>query len=202
MRKVLSTLMFLVTAAPIFPGFCAAGTITYDVNQTIGGGSVVGTVETDGTTSGALNASNITAWNLTLTGLQGSTFTLTNSNSGVFVSGSDVTATPTNLFFNFSGTDDGYLLFQASFGSGTHYWGLATSTTGLLLQGQTVVPGTVFDSPQTYQYEAESGNQIIGTVHTNGAVPEPSSFAPFIIVGISLVMGAYRRQRAARSVTS
>jgi hypothetical protein len=48
----------------------ANATISYSVNQTIGGGSVVGSIQTDGS-PGVLGASDITGWNLLLTGLGG-----------------------------------------------------------------------------------------------------------------------------------
>ena len=74
---------------------CNAG-ITYDVNLTIGQGSVVGTITTDGNT-GVLDAGDITAWNLQLNGV-GATFNLTNLNSNVYTDGGDLTATKSNLF--------------------------------------------------------------------------------------------------------
>jgi hypothetical protein len=70
----------------------------------------------------------------------GASFNLTNSNSGVFVSGSDVTATVTDLFFNYSGTDNGHLLFQVSFGNGFNYYCDSASLTALCFQGASVVP--------------------------------------------------------------
>ncbi len=46
----------------------AANATVYQFNQTIGAGSVTGNITTDGTVE-TLAAHNITAWNLTLTGL-------------------------------------------------------------------------------------------------------------------------------------
>src|ERR1019366_3589762 len=78
---------------------CSAATITYDVNRTIGAGSVIGFVETDGTI-GVLSASNILDWNLVLNEGTNPTFDilgpLSGSNSVVGVVGADLSATATN----------------------------------------------------------------------------------------------------------
>src|SRR5580693_7382167 len=76
----------------------SASALTYDVDYAIGAGSVVGTVETDGNT-GTLVASDITAWDLTLNGI-GASYTITSgdSDAALFLGGSDVTATKTDLY--------------------------------------------------------------------------------------------------------
>ena len=53
------------SASALLGGALQAAPITYNVNQTIGAGSVVGTVETDGTL-GVLGTANFIAWNLAL----------------------------------------------------------------------------------------------------------------------------------------
>ena len=104
---------FLIT---VFLTLCAAtanaATITYDVDRTIGDGSVTGFIETDGTL-GDLFAANISDWSLTLTAPDpsnpGSVISDTISKSGndsVFIAGSlnttPVSATPTQLLYDFS----------------------------------------------------------------------------------------------------
>ncbi len=151
---------------------CIASPITYDIDQTIGEGSVTGTIQTDGAT-GILSSTDIIGWNLELNGV-GASFNLTNSNSGVFVSGSDVTATATDLLFNYSGTDNGHLLFQVSFGDGFNYYCDSPSLTTLCLQGASVVPQ--FFTDLSAQFASLTGNQIIATVPSS-AVPEPAAAA-------------------------
>ena len=131
----------ILFAMLLMVGVATASPITYSVNRTIGTGSVTGTIQTDGTI-GALTAANITDWNLTLNdGI--STFILTGplsgNNSHVFTTGNDVSATASALSFNFSGVDNGYFLFQVSFGSGQHYYCTATSA-GVCSAGERVVP--------------------------------------------------------------
>jgi hypothetical protein len=76
--------------------------ITYDFDLTVGAGSVSGTITTDGTIGG-IGAGNIAGWNLTLADGT-NTLVLTPFNSSVTVSGccgGALTATPTDLAFNF-----------------------------------------------------------------------------------------------------
>ena len=166
---------------------CGAGPITYSVNQTIGLGNVTGSIQTDGTT-GVLGAGNIIGWNLELNGV-GASLNLTNLNSVVFVSGADVTATTGDLFFNFSGADQGLLLFQVSLFSGTQYY-CDSAAVGACFQGKTVAPQSIFD-PSAQHVPAE-GNQIIGIAGSTGSVPEPATLA---LLGLGLAGLAATRRR-------
>jgi hypothetical protein len=90
------------------------GPITYYVNQTVGSGSLTGDIVTDGTL-GTLSANNIVDWNLLLNAGSGATYQLTGpsllsgGNSGLspgVVVG--LSATSTQLLFNFSATQDAF----------------------------------------------------------------------------------------------
>jgi hypothetical protein len=157
---------------------CSANPITYNVNQTIGGGNVIGTIQTDGTT-GVLAAANIIAWNLDLNGV-GASFNTTDANSMVAVVGNDVTATLTDLLFDFSGPAGDYLLFERVLFLGAHYYCDATAN-GTCFQGSSVAPEAVSDP--SFQNVAVSGNQVIATV------PEPAALALFSagLAGIGLM---------------
>lgn len=156
-------------------GELKASDITYDVNLPFGVGGIVGTITTDGNT-GVLGASDILGWNLIGTG-NGASFNWLNTNSGVAVGNNtdvfnpnagtpDLTATATDIFFNFSATDGGYLVFQTSpFYGGQTYLGFGAENQSDVFQGLAVVPINQGD-PSTIS-KPESGNQIIAV-----AVPE------------------------------
>ena len=188
----LSAMLLLVLFASV-PGY--ASPITYSVNRTVGTGSVTGFIETDGTL-GVLSPSNIVNWSLSLFAPTSSPTTyvldgpLSGNNSSVYMAGSDTTASATQLMFNFSGIDNGYLLFQYGVGihDGFHYYCDATFS-GICLSGET-------DAPQYYtsgQVATPSGNVVIGTAT---AVPEPGSLA-MLATGVLAAAGAFRRKTKA-----
>ncbi len=169
----------------------AAAAITYNVSQTIGLGSVVGTIETNGAI-GPLAQSDVIGFDLTVSG-PGASVELTQADSVVITSGGNFSATENSLFFNYSGAS-GYLLFQlGSFGTGMKYFCNA-SVADTCFQGASAIPES-FDSPSA-QVEARAGNQILGSV--SGAVPEPASWA-LMLGGFGLV-GAALRQRSRATV--
>lgn len=152
----------VTTSVSFGPG---ANNITYRVNQTIGAGSVTGVISTDGTI-GILGQANITGYNLLL---NNGTITFDLSCCDFFpFGGSDLSATATQLLFNFSGTDGGVveiadpsldlqLCFStlACFGSGA---GEAIRVLGL--------------SGSIVQFTSLSGERVIGSV--TSALPIPS----------------------------
>jgi PEP-CTERM motif len=140
----------------------ASASITYKVYDLIGQGNVQGTITTDGTL-GVLSVGDITGWDLILNGV-GASFTLSKNtpsvqnNSGVLLSGADLTATPSDLMFNYSGKDNGVFAFQTTFYSGYHYWCNAASA-GICYQGATVSPQSIFDA--SAQHVGTSGAATI-----------------------------------------
>ncbi len=124
--------MLAVAASP-------ANATVYNVNRTIGVGSVTGTITTDGAT-GIISPSDFTAWDLLLTG-DGATKTISSADgdAAVWGGGGDITADATHVSFNFSAGDGGFLVFQDGMGSGSFYWCL-NSTNGGCLQSESVVP--------------------------------------------------------------
>lgn len=172
-----------------------AGTIVYKVDQTIGAGSVIGTITTDGAT-GVLVNSDITAWNLDLKG-PGAAINLTSANSNVLLGNGfdpfnpsagngDLTADSKHLYFNYDAVDKGYFGIQISDYSGANYWCNAVSNQGFdCAPGKSVVP-QFFSNPSA-QYAAATGNQVIGVA---GGVPEPTiwsmMFAGFGALGATL----------------
>ena len=193
-RQTISALAIALAALGANGAYAAP--ITYDVNQIIGPGSITGTITTDGTI-GTLSAANITGFNLIL---NDGTKTATLSSPGlVFVNantsssagtpnGADLTATSTNLFFNYSGSDAGDFVLEGDptfngeicYTSTSNCWG----PTGVGLYNVGLDGQSVFIS--------QTGNQIIASV------PEPSTWAMLLLglFGVGFMMRSVRRKEA------
>ena len=98
----------------------ANAAIVYNLDRTIGAGTVTGFIETDGTI-GVLGAANITDWTLTLTAPNlsgGPTVVIdaADANSITTVTGTALTASATGLTFDFSsnGSTNWFLLWSTS----------------------------------------------------------------------------------------
>ena len=165
----------------------ADAAITYLVNQTIGAGSVVGSITTNGDL-GILDQSDITGWNLTLNG-DGASYVVTQADSIVTVGGANLTASLSHLFFNFDGAY-AFLLFQNGAPGGQQYYCNATDY-GICYAGKSVVPQTIWDASSEYDGDAV-GNQIIASV-----TPEPATWAMMLLGFLSMGAALRARRRGA-----
>ena len=185
----LTSLLSTLAISTFLAASASAAPIVYDVNRTVGVGSVSGTITTDGT-FGVLSTANITGWSLSIdAGDANGAFLLQGGiNSSLLVGGGALSADADSIDFNFGGS--GFALFQnPNIGSSVNYWcveGPNSNCTGLG-QGETVTRLT-YGVPHI----TVTGVEAIATVH-GGTVPEPASLA---LVGAALAGLAMARRRA------
>ena len=187
--RIVAALLGCATVA-LAASVSVANATVYNVNRTIDGGSVVGTITTDGAT-GLINPSDFTAWDLVLSG-PGSTVTISSSDPDgvVFGQGADITADATNVSFNFSGSDSGFLVFQDGMGLGQHYW-CVNSNNGTCNDNESVVPQGFMDP--SAQFASRSGNLVIASA--TGAAPEPATWALMLLGFAGLGYAGFRQGR-------
>ncbi len=169
----------------------AYANIVYTVDQTIGDGSVTGAITTGGET-GVLTASDILAWDLELQGV-GASYHLVSTSpiAEKHVIGNDLTATSTDIYFNFSGTSGDQFLIQNGDEGGQNYWCNSVGLTSCY-PGKSDVP-VFFTDPSSQFDQTASGNQIIAAAGV--AVPEPSTWAAMLVGFIALGLASHRASR-------
>lgn len=186
-------LRVLALAAVVFFGLAqvASAAVIYSVNRTVGDGSVVGTITTDGSV-GVLGTANIVDWSLTLTDANSSFVLNGSTNSAVGISGSAFSATATDLLFNF-GLGSGYVLFQnPSLGSSQNFWCIDNGgCINAFVPGEFVVAGTYPDGTGEFR----QGIQVIASTRTT-VVPEP---ATLLLLGTTFAIAGIRRFRRERA---
>jgi len=192
MRKTLCVLA-LASIAALSPVALRASEITYLVNEAVGAGSVTGFITTDGTL-GTLGTANIVNWDLNLNNGSGGTFELLSSNSQKLINGADLTATASQLLYNYSNGDGGLFLLENSVigdGGPAVCWANSSSCmnapAGVMLaalQGEGDIVHTELQ-----------GTGVIGNQGEVAATPEPSSFL-LLGTGLAGFAGMLRRKFA------
>ena len=191
--------------ATVFLTLCvvtANASIIYDIDRTIGEGTVTGSIQTDGTL-GVLREGNIENWSITLFAPNlnaGNPYTFDITSGDTFLRGTDgttpVSATSTELMYDF-GTS-GYFMLMSNIVSvpGTttaYFWCLETSgcSGGPDLSehiGHTISTGSIAD--QWVQY-TDTDTVVFATVT---AVPVPAAVWLFGS-GLLGLVGFARRKR-------
>jgi hypothetical protein len=187
--------------ATVFLTLCAAtanAAIIYNVNRTIDAGTVTGSITTDGTI-GLLTEINIKDWSLTLTAPnlnEGNPYTFDITQGDTFLRGDVVSASSTELLYDFSAS--GYFMLMSNAvsvpgGTTAYFWCLETSgcSGGPDLSehiGHTIVGGSVAD--QWVQY-TDTDTVVFATV---APVPVPAA-AWLFASGLFGLIGLARRKR-------
>ena len=151
---------------------------------------MIGTITTDGTI-GTIQAGNILSWDIHLIDnvRPGDSSELTPGNSQLFDSGNALTASATQLYFDY-GNAAGQVVIQGTtygIGSGHQYLCLAGSTGGCFA-GESIVP---FSYNQDGALVAGSGNAPL-----NG-VPEPAAWTMMLTGFFAVGAGLRSRRRVA-----
>ncbi len=188
--------LFVLCAA--FATFCNAAEINYTVSQTIGTGSVTGTITTDGTI-GSLDDVNVIDWNLLVDDGTTSfdlTGPLSGGNSGFFDHAADgsLSATATQLLFDFGdGSVANYFYFVNLTPDFPQYdWCFQAQNDCIFSpSAPSEAEGISFLTSSGVgdlaQFTGLSGSQIIGTSSSGSpSTPEPSTLA-LVLGGVVVI---------------
>jgi len=203
--RILVALALVLGIAPL----CIADSITYDVNLQVGAATVTGNIITDGTI-GTLNGGNIVGWNLLVT--DGAYWFDENSSSptslGLYFHTDDLSATASQLLFNFSGTDSpNFMYFTGVTNPGEYDWGTQFTVcfqsefdACVDVGGAEAVLIENFNGVgDLFPYTSLSGTQVIGTGGGSSPTPEPSAVA---LLGTAMTLLVTRKACGKKSRSS
>ena len=171
----------------------ASANIVYTVNHAIGAGSIMGSIETDGT-QGTISSANFVDWTFTETSAaltNGSPATFGSALGGSINDGTSgsLSATPTDLIFDFGSGISSYLLFWAS--DFRHYYCLQSNGCYDFSGGGEAIG---YGSNGPFSDYAEVLHHGSAQAFTDHSVPEPSALA---LAALGLFgVGFLRRKQA------
>lgn len=162
----------------------------YVSTRTVGSATIYFSLTTDDTL-GVITSDNITNYAVTI--ISGAnTINFAPANSALFIFGSQLTATATDLSFNFGGAGNSFLVFNRGAGVGDHY---CFETSGCSGQFNSAESFRVGGAPAPFTGEARSGVQVIASVASVSAVPEPATWALMLLGFASIGVGMRRVPR-------
>lgn len=176
MRTSLATAL-LAGAILALPLKAGASPITYTLNDAVGSGGITGTITTNGAI-GTLSESDLTAWNVIVSDGTNA-FDLTGTNSTLSVGGADLSASTTQLLFDFGDVAGGYLFMQSpQIGENGPYACFISNFPGCFETSAIVLNSTFGTDGPGNPYAAMTGDQVIGS-----AIPEPGTV---LLLGMGL----------------
>jgi hypothetical protein len=159
---------------------CAqAEPMTYIIIGDISGGTIAGTITTDGA-MGVLGQSDVTGWSITATDSEHKSFSISNADSVSQIEG--LSATDTGLIFSFSSDPAITLRFNTAFFSESVDW------QGFTGEGFTHIQDNALGIGQFGPLQ--HGETVIAVA----AVPEPSTWAMMILGFCGIGFMTFRRK--------
>jgi hypothetical protein len=169
------------------------GAVEYQLNRSIGLGSVTGFITTDGTL-GSLGVANILDWDLLLNNGT-NTFNLfgplSGNNSQLLINTTFFTATATNLFFDFSAPTGGVLFQNPFIGSSENWYAFEGTQDGIGGFASSENSRVGFSNTQVSPH---SEIIAIATTGDGTTAPEPASLVIWGFGALGCAIGAYRQR--------
>ncbi len=164
---------------------------TYVDTRTTAGATVNFSLTTNGDL-GVLTTDDIVSYNITITsGANVISFISGQNSAYTLVLGDALTATATNLFFDFSHGGNNFLVFNRGPAQGDHY---CFETNGFCGSGPNAEAFRFGTGP--FQIETRFGLQSIGSIAAVSGVPEPATWA-MMLLGFGGIGYSMRRRRLA-----